>query len=65
VRRGRQVFCLYSECPFEKGSSLDDALCLGNKLCCLDHGCTFNLETGHIESGPSMLDLAIFPTLVT
>jgi nitrite reductase/ring-hydroxylating ferredoxin subunit len=47
--------------PFETDySSLEDAVCFNDKLFCPHHGCVFDVKSGSVEHGPSLLNLPIF-----
>lgn len=60
---------LYSFCatcphkePFENDytASLEDSVCFNDKLYCPHHGCVFDVKSGSVEHGPSILNLPIF-----
>ena len=67
IRLNGKLYSLNAACPhkepFESDSfhsSLEDAMCFNDKLYCPHHGCIFDIKSGSVEHGPSLLNLPIF-----
>lgn len=67
IRLAGRLYSFLAICPHKEPFDdehvqigLEDAACFNDKLYCPYHGCVFDIKSGSVEHGPSLLNLPIF-----
>lgn len=67
MRVGGRLYSFLASCPHKEPFDdehvqigFEDAACFNDKLYCPYHGCVFDIKSGSVEHGPSLLNLPIF-----
>lgn len=47
-------------CPYDEKAQLGDGIIFNDKLCCPEHGCAFDIESGTVEYPPAIDNLPRF-----